>query len=367
MANDSTKLTVAILFGGRSSEHSISCATAAGVLGAIDRNRYNVVPVGITPDGVFVPAEDSVDRWALSDGPLPVVEFEGERAEFAMDGSRKLYSIDASGNRTQTAVLDVVFPVLHGPFGEDGTMQGFLELAGLPYVGNGVFASAAGMDKEFSKALFLQAGVPATPHVVIRETEWLDDPETVLESVRSLGGTPMFVKPARAGSSMGVSKINKMSEFADAVALSFEHDSKVVVERGLVGRELECAVLSSIDGGPERVSVAGEIIVKGRDFYDFEAKYRDEDSVDLVIPAALSDSELAEMQRLARLAFQAIGGFGLARVDFFLTENGFFINEINTMPGFTRLSMYPQLWGASGIGYSGLIDQLIQLALKANR
>jgi D-alanine-D-alanine ligase len=326
-----------------------------------------VVPVGITPDGVFVPAEDSVDRWALSDGPLPVVEFQGVRAEFAMDGSRKLYSIDASGNRRQTAVLDVVFPVLHGPFGEDGTMQGFLELAGLPYVGNGVFASAAGMDKEFSKALFLQAGVPATPHVVIRESQWLDDPETVLEAVRGLGGTPLFVKPARAGSSVGVSKVKTMNDFAAAVALAFEHDSKVVVEHGLVGREVECAVLSSMDGGPARVSVSGEILVKGREFYDFDAKYRDEDSVALVIPAALTDSELAEMQRLARLAFEALGGFGRARVDFFLTAKGFFINEINTMPGFTRLSMYPQLWGASGIGYSDLIDELIQLGITARR
>lgn len=367
MANHTSKLTVAILFGGRSSEHSISCATAAGVLGAIDRNKYNVVPVGITPDGVFVPAVDSVQRWALSDGPLPVIGFEGVRAEFALDGSRALYSVDSAGNRTLTATIDVVFPVLHGPFGEDGTMQGFLELAGLPYVGNGVFASAAGMDKEFSKALFLQAGVPATPHVVIRESQWLADPETVLEAVRSLGGTPLFVKPARAGSSVGVSKVNNMSEFAAAVALGLQHDTKVVVEHGLVGREVECAVLSSIDGGPARVSVAGEIIVKGREFYDFEAKYRDEDSVDLIIPAAMSEADLGEMQRLARLAFEALGGYGLARVDFFLTANGFFINEINTMPGFTQFSMYPSLWGASGIGYADLIDELIQLGLTAKR
>ena len=361
------KLNVAILFGGRSSEHSISCATAAGVLGAIDRNKYNVVPVGITLDGVFVPAQDSVERWALSSGPLPVVEFQGRRAEFAMDGSRQLYIIDEAGTRTVAATLDVVFPVLHGPFGEDGTMQGFLELAGLPYVGNGVFASAAGMDKEFSKALFLQAGVPATPHVVIREQQWLNDPETILEAVRGLGGTPLFVKPARAGSSVGVSKVKDMSEFAAAVALGLQHDTKVVVEHGLVGREVECAVLSSIDGGPERVSVAGEIIVKGREFYDFDAKYRDEDSVDLVIPASLTEDELAEMQRLARLAFQALGGSGLARVDFFLTKQGFFINEINTMPGFTQFSMYPSLWGASGIGYSQLIDELITLGINARR
>ena len=366
-ASLNSKLTVAILFGGRSSEHSISCATAAGVLGAIDRNKYNVVPVGITREGVFVPAIDSVERWALTDGPLPVVEFEGTRVEFAMDGSRELFTVSDSGKRESLATIDVVFPVLHGPFGEDGTMQGFLELAGLPYVGNGVFASAAGMDKEFSKALFSQAGVPATPHVVIREHQWLDDPETILEAVRGLGGVPLFVKPARAGSSVGVSKVSRMEDFAAAVALGLEHDTKVVVEHGLVGREVECAVLSSIDGVPVRVSVAGEIVVNGREFYDFEAKYRDEDSVDLIIPAALTEAELGEMQRLAALAFEAIGGFGLARVDFFLTAQGFFINEINTMPGFTQYSMYPSLWGATGIGYADLIDQLIQLGLGAKR
>ena len=366
-----SKLNVVILFGGRSSEHSISCATAAGVMGAIDREKYNLIPVGITRDGIFVPAEDSVTRWALTDGPLPVVEFEGSRINFAMDGSREAFVTDASGISWSLGFVDVVFPVLHGPFGEDGTMQGFLELAGLPYVGNGVFASAAGMDKEFSKSLFLQAGVPATPHVVIRSTAWAvagsASRTAILSEVAALGGTPLFVKPARAGSSVGVSKVKDMAQFEAAVELALEHDNKVVVEHGLVGREVECAVLSSTDGGPARVSVAGEIIVKGREFYDFEAKYRDEASVDLVIPAALSTAELAEMQRLARRAFEALGGFGLARVDFFLTADGFFINEINTMPGFTQFSMYPSLWGASGIGYAQLIDELITLGLSARR
>jgi len=362
-----SKLNVVLLFGGRSSEHSISCATAAGVMGAIDREKYNLVPVGITPDGVFVPAEDSVSRWALSDGPLPVVEFEGSRVEIAMDGSRELHVVSPDGSRSLLTVADVVFPVLHGPFGEDGTMQGFLELAGLPYVGNGVLASAAGMDKEFSKALFLQAGVPATPHVVIREFDWRGERAEILAAVAGLGGVPLFVKPARAGSSVGVSKVKDMAHFEAAVDAALAHDSKVVVEHGLVGREVECAVLSSPDGGPVGVTVAGEIIVKGREFYDFEAKYRDEDSVDLVIPAALTVAELAEMQRLARAAFAAIGGYGLARVDFFLTADGFFINEINTMPGFTQFSMYPSLWGASGVGYADLIDRLIQLGLSARR
>ena len=362
-----TKLNVVVLFGGRSSEHSISCATAAGVLGSIDRAKYHVVPVGITRDGVFVPAEDNAERWALSDGPLPEVTFDSERIEFAMDGSREYYIVASDGTRSLAGTVDVVFPVLHGPFGEDGTMQGYFELANLPYVGNGVFASAAGMDKEFSKSLFLQAGVPATPHVVISEYDWANKRAEVLENIQGLGGTPLFVKPARAGSSVGVSKVSDLKDFEAAVNLAFQHDNKVTVEHGLVGREVECAVLSSLDGGPARVSVAGEIIVKGREFYDFEAKYRDEDSVDLVIPATLTASELEEMQSLARRAFAAIGGFGLARADFFLTADGFLINEINTMPGFTQFSMYPSLWGASGIGYTDLIDQLIQLGLTAKR
>jgi D-alanine-D-alanine ligase len=362
-----TKLNVVLLFGGRSSEHSISCATAAGVMGAIDRNKYNLVTVGITKAGVFVPAEDSVERWALSDGPLPEVAFEGSRIDFAMDGSRQLILTKADGATEVLTVADVVFPVLHGPFGEDGTMQGFLELAGIPYVGNGVFASAACMDKEFSKSLFLSAGVPATPHVVIREYDWHHNREHVMSEVATLGGTPLFVKPARAGSSVGVSKVKDMADFDIAVRAALEHDNKVTIEHGLVGREVECAVLSSIDGGPARVSVAGEIIVKGREFYDFEAKYRDESAVDLIIPADLTADELAQMQALARKAFEALGGYGLARVDFFLTAEGFFINEINTMPGFTQFSMYPSLWGASGIGYADLIDQLIQLGLQAKR
>ena len=362
-----TKLNVVLLFGGRSSEHSISCATAAGVMGAIDRSKYNLIPVGITQDGVFVPAVDSVERWALSSGPLPVVEADGRRVEFAMDGSRELFLIGADETRGSMGVADVVFPVLHGPFGEDGTMQGFLELAGIPYVGNGVFASAAGMDKEFSKNLFLAAGVPATPHVVIREYDWKHNRHLIMGEVARLGEAPLFVKPARAGSSVGVSKVKDMADFEIAVRTALEHDNKVTVEKGLVGREVECAVLSSLDGGPARVSVAGEIIVKGREFYDFEAKYRDEDAVDLIIPAALTADELVEMQALARRAFEAIGGFGLSRVDFFLTADGFFINEINTMPGFTQFSMYPSLWGATGIGYAELIDQLIQLGLGAKR
>ena len=360
------KLKVVLLFGGKSSEHSISCATAAGVMGAIDRSKFDLIPVGITQTGLFVPAQDDAQKWALRKGELVTVQDQGARIEFAMDGSRNVTRVNLDGTRASLGAADVVFPVLHGPFGEDGTMQGLLELIGVPYVGNGVLASAAGMDKEFTKALFVAAGVPVTPHVVIREQDWMNDPESALEAVRGLGSLPLFVKPARAGSSVGVSKVKDMDQFGSAVALAFENDNKLVVERGLVGREVECAALSS-RSGRVRISVAGEIVVKGREFYDFDAKYQDEDSVDLIIPAELSADELAEMQSIARKAFEALGCEGLARVDFFLTADGFFVNEINTMPGFTPLSMFPSLWQASGIAYPDLIDELIQLALTAKR
>ena len=360
-----SKLRVLLLFGGRSSEHSISCATAAGVMGAIDRNRFDLVPIGVTKAGQMVPVADESSRWALTSGELPVVEFEGRKVIWPDLGDRELRFVDEHGSVQSLGEIDVVFPVLHGPYGEDGTIQGFLELLDIPYVGNGVFASAAGMDKEFTKALFEAAGIPVTPHVVIREKQWLDDPESTLEKVAKLGATPLFVKPARAGSSVGVSKVSNMDAFADAVALALENDDKVVVERGLVGREVECAVLGGRHGARPRVSVAGEIVVKGREFYDFDAKYRDEASVDLIVPAVISADELSEMQSIARRAFEAIGGSGLARVDFFLTADGFLVNEINTMPGFTPLSMFPALWQASGIAYTDLITELIDLALES--
>lgn len=358
------KLNVALLFGGPSSEHEISCATAAGVMGAIDRSKYHLIPVGITKNGDWIVGEDDAAKWALRKGNLATVESNGTKVEFAADGSRELFVIDASGGRTSLGVIDVVFPVLHGPYGEDGTLQRELEAVGVAYVGNGVLASERGMDKELSKDAFLAAGVPATPHVVIKQDDWLSDPESALEKVRKLGNVPYFVKPARAGSSKGVSKVKSMEEFAGAVAVAFNEDNKLVVECGVDGREVEVAVLQGRNGSAPRVSVAGEIIVTGRDFYDFDAKYQDEDSVQLVIPAKISVEELQEMQKLAAHAFDALGCEGLARADFFLTKTGFLINEINTMPGFTPLSMFPSLWQASGIAYPDLIDELIQLALQ---
>jgi len=335
-------------------------------MGAIDRSKYNLIPVGISRDGHYVPAQDDSQRWALKAGvELPEVVFEGASVVWPANSSGQLIAIAADGSSSSLGRIDVVFPVLHGPFGEDGTLQGFLELLGVPYVGNGVFASAAGMDKEFAKALFLAAGIPVTPHAVVRRAEWANDPESVLEKVHNLGQLPLFVKPARGGSSLGVSKVTEWDDFADAMAYAFEHDNKAVIEAGVVGREVECAVLSGRNDGETRVSIAGEIKVKGRDFYDFDAKYRDEASVDLIIPAEMDAAVLAEMQGWAKMAFAAIGGRGLARVDFFLTETGFILNEVNTMPGFTPLSMFPSLWQASGIEYAQLIDELIELALEA--
>ncbi|MFM2321252.1 MAG: hypothetical protein RL612_399 [Actinomycetota bacterium] len=356
-----SKLAVAILFGGPSSEHEISCATAAGVLGAIDRDKYDVIPIGITKTGDWTLAADDVQKWALRKGDLAFVEDEGNRVHFGEN--RELIYTDASTTKS-LGTVDVVFPVLHGPYGEDGQVQRELEAVGVPYVGNGVLASERGMDKELSKDAFLAAGVPATPHVVIKLADWERDPETALEHVRALGGLPLFVKPARAGSSKGVSKVKDMAEFGEAVGKAFEEDDKLVVEHGIEGREVEVAVLQDPNSTTPRVSVAGEIIVTGRDFYDFDAKYQDEDSVQLVIPAKLTAGELQEMQQLAGKAFNALGCEGLARADFFLTKDGFLINEINTMPGFTPLSMFPSLWQASGIEYKDLIDELIQLGLK---
>jgi len=355
---------VVLLFGGVSSEHSISCATASGVLSAIDRAKYEVIPVGITRAGEFVPAVDDVKHWALTEDELPEVVFAGESIIWPSAGSQELKYSKVDGTVASLGVVDVVFPVLHGPNGEDGTMQGFLELLNLPYVGNGVFASAAGIDKEFSKALFIAAGLPVTPHVVIHREQWLSDPETVLESLKKLGTLPLFVKPARAGSSVGVSKVKDMADFARALEVAFNEDSKVTVEQGLIGREVECAVLSQGGGGAPKVSVAGEIVLKTREFYDFEAKYRDGDAAELICPADLTPEQLTEMQALARRAFNALGCFGLARADFFLTKDGFFVNELNLMPGFTPISMYPKCWQASGLSYPDLIDELIQLAFE---
>ncbi|MFD1715789.1 D-alanine--D-alanine ligase family protein [Amnibacterium flavum] len=356
------RLRLVLLFGGRSSEHSISCATAGGVLGAIDRDRYEVIPVGITRRGAFVLESDDPARFALDPDALPEVLDNGTRILWpdSVD-TRELRVVEGDEVRS-LGDIDLVFPILHGPFGEDGTIQGMLELIGLPYVGNGVLASALGMDKHFTKTVLEAAGIDVAPWVTVTQAGWATGSDRVRAKANALG-YPQFVKPARAGSSIGVTRVMSAEGLDAALATAFAEDDKVLIERGMIGREVECAVLGGIDGGAPRVSVAGEIVITGREFYDFDAKYLDAPGIELVCPAPLGASELGEMQRIAAHAFEAIGGAGLARVDFFLTADGFIVNEVNTMPGFTPISMFPKCWLASGLTYPELIDDLIAQVL----
>ena len=293
---------------------------------------------------------------------MPEVVDNGTRVIWPDSASNTTLRVtDAEGTRVLGEV-DVVFPIVHGPFGEDGTLQGMLDLIGLPYVGSGVLASALGMDKHFTKTVLMQAGVPVAPWRTITADALAANPEVAKTALFELG-CPAFVKPARAGSSVGVSKVSTPSQLAEALAIAFAEDHKVLIESGLVGREIEVAVLQDRPGEPTRASVAGEVIVSGRDFYDFAAKYEGAVGIELVCPADLSSDELAEMQELAIRAFDAIGGGGLARVDFFLTADGWVVNELNTMPGFTPISMFPSCWLASGYTYPRLIDELIEVAI----
>ncbi|HWH27275.1 MAG TPA: D-alanine--D-alanine ligase family protein [Pseudolysinimonas sp.] len=360
-------IRVVLVFGGRSSEHSISCATAGGVLGAIDRDRYEVILLGITPDGALTLRHpDEVAAFALGE-TLPILDDNGTRVHLPESTLTQEFTVtEADGTIRSLGDVDIAFPIVHGPFGEDGTLQGAFELIGLPYVGNGVLASALGMDKHFTKTVLQSAGVQVAPWVRVGRGEIARDPELWQRRIRNLG-LPAFVKPARAGSSVGVSKVGDWSELEAALEVAFAEDSTVLIEAAVVGREVECAVLEGRDGGPTRTSVAGEIVVTGRDFYDFEAKYHGAPGVELVCPAELRDQELAELQRTAAHAFEAIGGRGLARVDFFFTGSEFVVNEINTMPGFTPISMFPACWQASGLAYGELIDELIQLGLATER
>ncbi len=306
--------------------------------------------------------EDDPVRFRLNAGALPEVVDNGTRVRWPdSTRSRDLTVTDADGTRS-LGTVDLVFPILHGPFGEDGTVQGMLELVGLPYVGSGVLASSLGMDKHFTKTVFQQASLPVAPWRTITADDWAEAPGMAYAALEDLG-LPAFVKPARAGSSVGVSKVSSPEQLAEAMAVALAEDCKVLIESGLVGRELEVAVLQGRPGEATRASVAGEVVVTGRDFYDFAAKYLDAPGIDLVCPAELAAEELVTVQKLAIRAFEAIDGEGLARVDFFLTANGWVINEINTMPGFTPISMFPSCWLASGYTYPKLIDELIQVAL----
>ncbi len=362
---------VAVVFGGRSSEHGVSCLTAADVIVALDPIRYDVIPVGIASDGRWVLESSDPERFRISAGKLPTVDAGG--AEIALRTSeRGQLVVTEPGEVPRTlGEVDVVFPLLHGPWGEDGTLQGLLEMAGIRYVGAGVLASAVGMDKEFMKLAFAAAGLPQLPYTVVRPRSWDTDPAAVRESVASLG-YPVFVKPARAGSSFGISRVESPDDLDAAVERARAYDPKVLVEAAAIGaREVECGVLEGLDGHGPEASVLGEIRLaddSSHTFYDFEAKYVD-GSAELDVPADVPSAVSDRLRDWAVRAFDAIGGEGLARVDFFVLRNrsgagALVINEINTMPGFTPTSMFPRVWAATGLDYPALVDRLVTTALQ---
>lgn len=351
----SSRTRIAVVYGGRSSEHSISCISAGAIRRALDPNRYDVVPIGISRDGGWYLQRTDPDQLRIIDGVLPEVVANDEPVTFHADPTR----IDGLIGR-----LDVVFPVLHGPYGEDGTVQGLFELAGIPYVGSGVLSSAVAMDKGYMKALFTAAGLGVGPYAVITDHQWRTDEVDCRARIAELG-FPIFVKPARAGSSQGITKVHDSSELDAAIAEAREHDPRLVIEAGINGvREIECAVMVDPQG-VARASRCAEIIVRsGHEFYDFAAKYL-EDAADLVVPAEIPSDVEARMRELAVVAFESLGCEGLARVDFFLLPDGeVVVNEVNTMPGFTPISMFPRMWQESGIGYEQLVDALVADALR---
>ena len=341
------KLRVGVIFGGRSGEHEVSIASAASIFKHLDRERYEAVPIRIEKDG----------RWALT-SKVPTALSAGEVLKQTANEAIQTVEPTAAVSRSG---IDVVFPVLHGTYGEDGTVQGVLELADVPYVGCGVLASAVGMDKAVMKKLFVDRGLPVGPYLEARRHEWDRDPAAIRRRVSADLGYPVFVKPANLGSSVGISKVKSENDLDAALELALQFDRKTVVESGVPNaREIECAVLGNDE--PE-ASLPGEVI-PSREFYDYESKYLD-DSSKTVIPADIGDKETAEVRRMAIEAFKAVEGSGMARVDFFLARDTgqLFVNEVNTIPGFTTISMYPKMWEASGLPYPELLDGLIQLAV----
>ncbi|WP_194422339.1 D-alanine--D-alanine ligase family protein [Microbacterium abyssi] len=357
------KQTVVVLFGGRSSEHSISSATAGGVLQAIDRDRFDVIPVGITREGAFVLEADDPAKFALDAAHLPEVVDNGSRVLWPEPGGdRTLRVVHADGSVADHGEIDVVLPILHGTHGEDGTIQGYFDTLEVPYAGGGVLDSALCMDKHFMKVVLESAGIAVAPWVTVRRRAWEQDAAALRSEIAKLG-LPVFVKPARAGSSVGVSKVSESSELDAALEIAFAEDEKVLVETGITGREIEVAILETAAG--VRASLPGEIVLTSRGFYDFEGKYLGGDGVDVVCPAELTETQVAAIQDIGVRAFQAVDGRGLARVDMFLTAGGeLVVNELNTMPGFTPISMFPKCWVASGLSYGDLISELIEAGLR---
>ncbi|MDR1824562.1 MAG: D-alanine--D-alanine ligase [Bifidobacteriaceae bacterium] len=368
-------LRVALLFGGRSGEHGISCVTAGGIMAAIDRSRFEPVPVGITKDGRWTLASEDPALWQLQDGRLPQVPGDGPLViPPQAAGSNEWYWVDGGDpcmhKLRPLGHIDVVFPLLHGPFGEDGTVQGALELTDARYVGAGVLASALGMDKGYMKAVLEAQGLPVAPYVVITPAEWREHPEGATERALTLG-LPLFVKPCRAGSSLGITKVERVQDLAPAIVEASRHDPRVLVEAMVHGREVECAVLGGRHGQAARTAPPAEVIVDAsHPFYDFEAKYLQEAAATLACPADLPPDVAAEIRALAVRTFDAVGAEGISRVDFFYVPDGVpgagrvIISEINTMPGFTPHSLYPRMWGVAGVSYTELISELIDLALE---
>jgi len=356
------KTRIAIVFGGRSTEHAISCVSAGSILRALDPDQYDVVPVGITREGAWVLAGADPATLAISDRKLPeITTASGNALVLAADPTAtELIVRDPADGVSSLAGVDVVFPVLHGAYGEDGTIQGMLEMAGIPYVGANVFASAAGMDKEFTKKLAAAEGIPVGPYAVLRAGH------SLTQADKERLGLPVFVKPSRAGSSHGISKVTDWADLDDAVAKARRIDPKVLVEAGIVGREIECGVLEGEAGGVPEASLLAEILVStsGDDFYDFEAKYLG-DGTPYQIPADLDPEVARRVREYACRTFTALDCAGLGRVDFFVTaDNEIYLNEINTMPGFTPTSMFPLMWAATGLEYPKVVDRLIRTALR---
>ncbi|ANB62397.1 D-alanine--D-alanine ligase [Anoxybacteroides amylolyticum] len=352
------KTRIGVLYGGKSPEHKVSLQTAMAVMNAIDKAKFDVIPIYITTEGQWVKGEKLTgsvhDVKQLQLAPK-------ERAILPVALNQTSIAEETNGPTEDT--IDVIFPLLHGPNGEDGTVQGLLELLNIPYVGNGVLASAAGMDKVIMKNLFAQAGLRQAKYVSFLKKEWQQNEEAAYDKVESELGYPCFIKPANAGSSVGISKCKKREELKQAFMDAFRYDRKVIVEEAIVGREVEIGVIGNDD---PVCSVVGEIVPK-KEFYDYQAKYED-GNTELIIPADITDEEYKTIQQMAIVAFKALDLSGLVRADFFLTKDGVvYINEVNTMPGFTPFSMFPLLWKHSGVSYPELIEKLVQLALERHQ
>jgi D-alanine-D-alanine ligase len=362
------RTTVALLFGGRSGEHGISCVTAGGILAAIDRERFDVVAVGITREGRWLHVSDDPADWTMVDGRAPEVDPAGDEvllpATRHRPGQRIALRTVVDGTVRPLAEVDVLWPLLHGPYGEDGTVQGMLEMLDIPYVGSGVLASAAAMDKAATKLVLRAAGLECAPGIVVHEDRWAAEADRVRKHLVARHGLPWFVKPARAGSSLGVTRVEDPRELDAAMKAAFAEDPKVLVEEGLAAREVECAVLQGREDPSPRVTLPGEVrIGADLDFYDYEAKYFGKGTVSIDVPASLPDPLLEEVRETASRAFTALGLEGLARVDMFVTADGrVVVNEVNTMPGFTPYSMFPVLWEHMGLGYADLIADLVEQA-----